>query len=216
MAFLSREYGRLLSRWGVAVLVVLLCGWAFSLCVAADGVAETVAGDTEYGFRSLLLVGRARGMEGKWEEALALFKRAVEKEPENEEALFSMGTALIELRRFGEAHSILKGMMDAGVENPVVKNNMAWTLLRITDPVVRDVRLALRYAREAALQLHNDPHVWGTLADAHYAAQEYDDALRAARIALMISRLTRGQDVSDFIALVQRCGRASGKSVNNE
>ena len=190
---------------------LLLCGG-----VAADDGSSVKMDESALGLRSLMLMGRARGAQKQWPEALSLFQRAAAKEPEDEEVRFSLATALVELDRAKEAHAILKGMIDGGTTSPVVLNNAAWAMLKITDPAIRDVPLALSYARQAVLQLPNDAHVWGTLAEAHYAMQDHEDSSRAARIALTTARIARLRDIGDFVAMVQRCESAAMKSSDNE
>ena len=108
---------------------------------------------------------------------------------------------------------ILKGLSDLLVKqarNADLKNNIAWIYVTATDPAVRDVKKALRFAREAILEAPDAPNIWNTLAAAHYAAGDYGQALRASQIAVTLARKQgENKDTMDLWEMLRRCERAA-------
>jgi tetratricopeptide (TPR) repeat protein len=124
---------------------------------------------------------------GRSVEALGHLQRAVELDPGFAPAQTNLG-ALLEAR--GEAaraaahYRRAVEINPAGVE-PV--NNLAWILATAHDPAVRDGAESVRRAEEAArLTEQRSPQVLDTLAAAYAEAGRFDDAVRAADLAIQL------------------------------
>ena len=148
--------------------------------------------------------------QGNFDHSVKLFKQALEKDPGNKRARFGLGTVLIQLKRFREAYAILQKLVAEFPEDYSLKNNLAWLLATATDDSVRNGSKAVRVAQSALLQAPSDYHVWSTLSEAYYVSGEYEKALRAARIALMMSREMRGKpsEIREYREQVMKCSKA--------
>jgi membrane associated rhomboid family serine protease len=73
-----------------------------------------------------------------------------------------------------------------GKPNPDILNNVAWALATSSEPGVRSPAAALEYAQKAiaAEQGHPRPHILDTLAEAYYANERYEDAVKIEKQAI--------------------------------
>jgi tetratricopeptide (TPR) repeat protein len=161
---------------------------------------------------SLLASGRQALGAGKWAEAVALFEKVQRVDPANDEAVFGLSAAFIELDRLAEALPLLERLIKVAPENPMVKNNLAWVYVKSKDAAVRNPGKAVKLARAAVLDLPSDYSIWNTLAEAYLADGKYDRALRAAESALRLSRLAGVTNTVASRDLVSRCRKAAGTS----
>ena len=67
---------------------------------------------------------------------------------------------------------------------PVVLNNIAWSYATSSDAKMRNPELALKFARKAVSDGHAAPYMLDTLAEAYYANQQYEDAIKTEQQAL--------------------------------
>ncbi len=143
----------------------------------------------------------------KWLDAVTVFRKATMLAPSSSEAAFGLGTSLIQAGRYKEALPGMERLVRERPDNPYARNNIAWLYAKAVDPAVRDVKKAVKYAREAVMIASNEPEIWSTLATAHYASGNYKLALRAAYVALQLS--VAGSDTAEHWELVRRCRRAA-------
>lgn len=178
----------------------------------ADKAApERVADDSgAVELQALSSSGRKALADGRWPEAVALFEKARKLDTKNSEAAFGLSAALIELNRFAEALPLLEELRKAVPDHPMVKNNLAWVYVKCTDPGLRNPAKAIKLAREAVLDQPSDYSIWNTLAEAYYANEQYDRALRAAESAWRLSRLAGVTNTAATRELVIRCRKAAG------
>lgn len=149
--------------------------------------------------------------EGEPSKSLSLFEQALALDPDSRKAQFGLGTAFIKLQRDADAVKLLEDLAATYPRDFTVKNNLAWLYATSADAAVRDGDRAVVLAQEALLLSKNDFHVWSTLAEAHYAAAQYDRAQRAAEEALRIALTRRldAQRIDEYREQVKRCGRAA-------
>ncbi len=128
----------------------------------------------------LLASGRAALQQGSASNALAVYRKALALDAGNRDAKYGVSMAYIAMERYQESLTILDALSRQYPEDYLLKNNEAWLLATAKDPNFRNPARAVNLAREALLIAPSDPHVWSTLAEAHYVAGSYDQALKAA------------------------------------
>ena len=91
----------------------------------------------------------------------------------------------------------------------MVKNNLAWALLKIKDAPPENATRAVKLARSALLDVPSDYAIWNTLGEAYYATGQFEKGLSAAQSGLRLSQLA-GLTNSPCRELVGRCRKAAG------
>ena len=203
------------------MMKTMMVGMAVGLAACLNGMAEgtvspgakaspapaTVDVAAEVG--PLLVSGRSCLLESKWTEATALFEKAHALDPTNNEAAFGLSAAYIEMKRCDEALPLLEKLAKAVPDNPMVKNNLAWVLLKAKGQASANAPRAIKLARSALLDVPSDYSIWNTLGEAYYAGGQFDKALRAAQSGLRLSLLA-GVTNPPCRELVSRCRKAAG------
>lgn len=161
-------------------------------------------------FVELLRTAKDATRKGDWARAEKIFRRAIELRPKDEESQFLLGTALIQTGQFREALERLEQLEKEFPDKPEVKNNLAWILIKSTDPSIRNPKRGLRYAREAVLAQPSDLNMLGTLAEAHYQLGNHDKAVRIARIVFAGAKMRGTSNFAEYGNLLRRCLRAAG------
>lgn len=195
---------------------VSLCAmiWLAGVLVAgAEGTSAppVVAGDVA----DLLSSGRDCLMNGKMTEAQALFEKACSLDPANHEAAFGLSAAYIELKRYELALPLLEKLNKEVPDNPMVKNNLAWALLKVKDPAPTNAARAVKLARAALLDVPSDYSIWNTLGEAYYATGQFEKGLGAAQSGLRLSLLA-GMTNTPCRELAARCRKAAGAASLNK
>lgn len=171
----------------------------------ADGTSTTSVASSEVS--DLLSSGRDNLMNGKLSEALALFEKASRLDPVNHEAAFGLSASYMELKRYDQALPILENLHQALPDHPMVKNNLAWTLLKIKGSTPANAARAVKLARDALLDVPSEFSIWNTLGEAYYATGQFEKGLSAAQSGLSLSLLA-GVTNSPCRELVVRCRKA--------
>lgn len=182
--------------------------WLAGVLVAgAEGTstATVVSGEVA----DLVSSGRDCLLNGKMTEALALFEKACALDPAHPEAAFGLSAAYLELRRFDQALPMLEKLNRTVPDNPMVKNNLAWALLKATNPKPENAARAVKLARSALLDVPSDYSIWNTLGEAYYATGQFEKGLSAAQSGWRLSQLA-GATNSPCRELVVRCRKAAG------
>lgn len=162
-------------------------------------------------YQRSLQIAAAYMQEGYANDALRKFIYAYRIMPDQEEALFMIGTILISLKDYEDCVAIFEDLAKRYPDDYRMNNNLGWIYCTADDPKFRDGRKAERYASKALIYAPNDYHVWSTLAEARYVYGNYKAAERAARQALM---LAKGQVAADsaelrgYEELLDKCKRA--------
>ncbi len=202
---------------GLAVFLVIAgaaATWSYGASLGGENKRPPTEAPKPYEPDFLQLMRGARELmgAGEWKTAADLLEGALRQNPGDVETQFLLGTALIQLHRYPEALRRLEPLLAVQPRNSDLKNNIAWILVTATEPSVRNVDKALRYAREAVLEKPDAPNIWNTLAAAHYAAGNYMQALRASRIAVTLAERQGNQDTLDLWEMLRRCERAARNS----
>lgn len=143
-------------------------------------------------------------------DALRKYVYAYRMMPDQPDALFMVGTILIELRGYESAVAIFEYLEERYPSDFRLNNNLGWIFCTATDPRFRDGRKAESYATKALLHAPQDYHVWSTLAEARYVYGNFKAAARAAKQALMLAEVARCDDneLAGYRELVEKCARA--------
>jgi tetratricopeptide (TPR) repeat protein len=129
----------------------------------------------------------------------ALAGQAMQRPEAERQALIQAYTA--------EAGKLLQAAVDANLDAPFHQNNVAWNLIIIPLPQLRDPARALELAKRATTGNPKAWHNWNTLALAQYRMGDY----AAARTALDRSmELHNEDDATDWFRLAPSAGQASG------
>ncbi len=133
-------------------------------------------------------LGNALFNQGELEEALAEFHEASRLEPTSVVLWIQLAQVYERMGREEDAlHSLEKGLeVDPG--NAGVLNQMGWLCATAQNPTVRDPAKAISYAKRAVEASNaSDPNLLDTLAEAYYANQEFDEAIKTTERALEIA-----------------------------
>lgn len=196
----------------VAVGVIFLCLACIS-AGAAGANARPDRGEEPSGTErssAKELIARASGMavDGRWEEACALFRAVLKDDPANTKAALGLGTCLLQMKRYQDALDVLAPLQDKLPDHIALKNNLAWIYAVSPDPALRNGAKAVRLAQQALMEVPGDADIWNTLAEAHYTAGEYAMARRAARIAVDIAQEVAPARTAGFWETLRRCEKA--------
>lgn len=156
----------------------------------------------------LLSSGRENLQNGKRAEALALFEKACRLDPSSQEAAFGLSAAYLELKRYEEALPILEKLNKDIPDHPMVKNNLAWALLKVKGTTPENATRAVKLARAAVLDVPSDYSIWNTLGEAYYATGQFEKGLSAAQSGLRLGQLA-GVTNSPCRELAVRCRKAA-------
>ena len=121
-------------------------------------------------------------------DALSMLREVVRREPDNLQARFVAATALIKLKRYDAARTLLEQLLEKQPQHPGLLNNLAWLYATATDPAARRTEEAVELARRALVIEGGDYHIWSTMAEAYFADRQFPRALRAAEEALRLAR----------------------------
>lgn len=192
------------------ILAILLAAIARAPAVTnAPAAAGAVATPDGADLDQLFACVQELQADRQWNEAVAVFQRILAIDGTNESALFGLGTVHIQLGDFKAALPLLEQVRRRQPDHPSVLNNLAWIHARSADPAIRDPAKALRYARQAVVTMPSDQNFWNTLAEAYFAAGDFDRALRVAKQSLRLARVNGETDLQAALELVERC-RAAG------
>lgn len=126
--------------------------------------------------------------EGRIEEAGKRFQAVLTHRPEDDQALFGLGTLYIERGQYEKALTILEGLYERKPDEFVVLNNLGWLYATASDISLRDGTRAVKMAQEALMISPEAHQVWNTLAEGHFISGNYERAFRAARESLRLAR----------------------------
>ena len=141
-----------------------------------------------------LLKAREADRAGENEKALKGYQSFVEFNEGHEVALLWTADLLFTMKRYQEAETLYRELIERVPGNFMIQNNLGWLYATAEDMRVRNGERALRYARQALLTAPENYHVWSTVAEAHYVRGQYEEALHAAGEAV---RLAEKQEATD-------------------
>lgn len=161
-------------------------------------------------YKRSLEIGNAYLEQGYKQDALRKFIYAFRISPESPDGLFMVGTLLIELEDYAASVAIFEHLEKSYPQDFRLNNNLGWIYCTSEDPQFRDGRKAESYATKALLYAPQDYHVWSTLAEARYLYGNYKGAVRAAKQALMLAKVTEvgESELQEYQDLFEKCQRA--------
>jgi tetratricopeptide (TPR) repeat protein len=194
----------MIFRSGLA-FVCLLC-----VVCGVQGTTNELAPVAQVVLSSTDTLARAGALASAkdWQGAVDLYRDVLKTSPADLKAAMGLGTSMLQLKRYKDAIDVLVPLLVQLPDDPALKNNIAWIYATCVDPAVRNPGQAVKLAQQATLALPNNPDVWNTLAEAHYAAAEYDMALRAARIALQLVQEQAPSRAAGFFETLRHCSKA--------
>ncbi len=209
-----------MKRLCVGTIMVWMTGAGLALAqeTSAPPAQATAAGTARLSGEAADLIsgGRQSLQEEKWTGAVALFEKALTLDAANQEAMFGLSAAYIQMEKLDEALPLLVALNRLLPSNPMVKNNLAWVYLKSKDPAVKSPQKAVKLARDAVLDVPSDYSIWNTLGEAYYATGQFDRALRAAQSAVRLSTLAGATNNAASRDLLVRCRKAAGASALDE
>ena len=126
--------------------------------------------------------------QGELDEALAEFREASRLEPTNAILWNEQAKVYEQMGRGEDALHSLETGLEVNPGDAGILNQMGWLYATAENPTVRDPDKALEYAQRAVEASNgSDANVLDTLAEAYYANQEFDEAIKAEERALEIA-----------------------------
>jgi tetratricopeptide (TPR) repeat protein len=122
------------------------------------------------------------------EEVLVAHREAVRLDPNNAILWLQLGQTYEKMGRGEDALESLQKGLEADPGNAGILNHMAWFYATTEAPALRDPAKALAYAQRAVEASNGkDANFLDTLAEAYYANQEFDEAIKTEERALEIT-----------------------------
>ncbi len=135
------------------------------------------------------------------EAAAAHFFSAVTHDPSLATAHLNLALANLHLGRTSEAISGLRRTLELEPDQPDVLDQLAWLLIDVPDPALRNPGEAVVLAERAcALTQYREPELLATLAAAHAGT---GDTARAATVARQAINIARGQGRMDLVRMLE-------------
>jgi tetratricopeptide (TPR) repeat protein len=124
-------------------------------------------------------LGSALLRQGKQEEAVACFKKAIELDPKDFGAHLNLGRVLREQGKFDEAIAEYREAIENYPKDVAARRDMAVLLATCPDPKFRDPRLAVEHAKKAVVLQPQDTMAWQILGWAQYRAGAWRESIEA-------------------------------------
>jgi rhomboid protease GluP len=135
-----------------------------------------------------LALGVAYRMKGDLGKAQQAFEAALGKNPTTAEGQRLLADLYAEQKLYSEAIQHYKEALQIEPNNAESHNNLAWLYATSEDPKWRDPHAALEHARRAVeLTQWKEAGFIDTLAEAHYASGDYQEAVRIQVLALKLN-----------------------------
>lgn len=93
-------------------------------------------------------------------------------------------------KSYEKSATAYENALELAPDSPETLNNLAWLYATAEDPVFRNPEQALELAQKAA-RLSPSPHIFDTLAEAHYINGQFGEAIAAAKAALGMANSNR-------------------------
>lgn len=119
------------------------------------------------------MMAREALVEGEMDQGLRLLNRTVELNPSHSEAYELMAWIYYEQRRWQDAATAYEAAINAGNEDPMLYNNLGWTLIEYD----LNYEKGMIYAEKSLKLRPNDPYTEDTLGWGYYKLGDYEQAL---------------------------------------
>ncbi|MDF3129077.1 tetratricopeptide repeat protein [Kiritimatiellaeota bacterium B1221] len=130
-------------------------------------------------------------MEGKPEEAVTIFKEALEKWPDELGIRVALADSLYAMGDHEQAVQEYQAVLEKIPLHFQCLNNLAWLFATTEEPGLRDLDRAARLAEIAKVVQPRSHHLWSTLSQIHFENGEYGEAEQAIGNALLIAQQTQ-------------------------
>lgn len=111
----------------------------------------------------------------------------LEKHPNDVSLLLNYATVNHMMGRVDRAIEIYEKLLNINRKDPGVLNNLAWFLLTIDDPKIKDIKRGFKLAKEA-VELEPTPESLDTLAEAYWANGNNDMAIKIEKEAILLDK----------------------------
>ncbi len=146
---------------------------------------------------SALMAGHCLLTQGKAQEAIAYFERAVEADRGQSRFYAGLLEAVLASGQVDEKQRVLREFLARFPDDADVLNNLAWPLATAADVRMRDLDEAIRLARRS-VEIHDGDAAWNTLGVALFYAGDLEGALEALRRSV---RLQGTGNIVDWLFL---------------
>jgi len=110
----------------------------------------------------------------------------IRNNPGNPDLHAMLGDFYYSTKEFQKTKKAYENALSVYPDNPRVLNNLAWLYATCEDETIRNPSMAVALARRT-VRIEEKPHFYDTLAESHYAAGEYKEAIEAGRKALALA-----------------------------
>jgi serine/threonine protein kinase/Flp pilus assembly protein TadD len=156
-------------------------------------------------------VGNKHQIEGRFAEAEAAFRKALDLSEKSVRALphaelryrlgdscVNLGLLLMMRGRQEEAIRIFRNLLEVEPISPITCNNVAWRLAIEPDPKLRPPGIALEFARKGVALAAEDGKAWNTLGVAQLRAENWEESIKGLQKSM---ELRKGGDSCDWFFL---------------
>ncbi|YCM46922.1 ASPIC/UnbV domain-containing protein (plasmid) [Verrucomicrobiaceae bacterium 227] len=162
----------------------------------AAGQVEAILAVERNDFENLAQLGKLRAREGRYEDAIALFREslALHFHPETSA---SLADALRDQNKCAEAIKHYAASLKSRPRHALTANNFAWILATHPDPELRDGAKAREWAQVACDETGNKiPPLLGTLAAAYAELGQFGRAVELSQSAISSARQFGKEDLA--------------------
>ena len=174
------------AAWRRAVCIATLACASIPALFAEEPPVDTAVDDRRAFVESMGRVSKMIEL-GDMKEATRILGEVIAAHPGEVEPQLMMGSLLITSGQYDEASRLMDDLLLHHPRDARLLNNYAWMLCTAGDPSFRDPARALELARDAILISPDDYHVWSTLAEAHYAAGNFAQAVKVLNECLALA-----------------------------
>ncbi len=133
-------------------------------------------------------LGSARLQQGKVDEAIPQYQKALKIKPDYAEAEYNLGVALFQKGNVDAAIACYQRALEIKPNSEEALNNLAWLMATFPDARYRNGAQAVKYAERACELTHyQETMMVGTLAAAYAEAGRFDDAVSTAQKACALA-----------------------------
>jgi tetratricopeptide (TPR) repeat protein len=195
-------------EFGMRILYLILI---LSLFTPLVSPAQATASDDEK-IAMLLELGGIYLKENNLEDALRIYKRVLDADPENQDALNLSSLIYVNTHNYKNALETMQQLAELTPEDYQQLNNMAWVYATATDPQYRDAVKAIDLAQQALVMSPYSHHVWSTLSEAYFANGDYERADACIRQVVAVATAQNvkiSQEMVDtYNQQIRKCNRA--------
>jgi len=151
--------------------------------------------------------------EGKVEEAIQEYQKALAIAPTKPKAYYNLGNALVQQNRIAEALEAYAKELRQYPDEVDACQNLAWLLATTADAALRNGSQAEILAQHASTLAHDaNPTILRTLAAAQAEANHFDNAIATARRAAQMAQIQGNTPLAELLER-DAAGYQAGRSL---